>query len=545
MPDINAVHKEDLGTLGGMYAHGRFLFGTDLRKKSKKFCKWVRKHYADEIAGFSEDVQAYFTPGADDGELIAFLEACEQRCSDEIAHRLDPLLPLGEAVVSAVDGILCEDYWPHVFEKDGRCALVVEDGEVFRRTLILQNAEGFTQLPDGGYIIDTPKIERMLDKYRIMLELDEEPEHFSVSFTGAQVEVESFNCVDSVIYWEDPWEYLQMLGGQIVDKAELPGNHCNDRELALLPLLREVCLNRGDSPQFPLLKQMAQRHGFSKLESAITKAEERESVVELKRHLRKKEYEPLWREIFDKICQSQQDYPKKVERYCDAGALQAVRHRVQRFMEAQGYTGAYPDYEKRFDIPGVRLMDVYGQSYTVFREKGAVSMIHCMETCESGKPAVHFLTGTAFLRKGEEKGDIYSCLFDAKGRRMFRSVLDYNLIWDREDRKPDQLERLAGIAVKKSQLKRLTKEERAIPHSGPGNANWAVFLGMFLFAGGFFGVFMTLGMMLVSVVAFTLFGQFREIPSFFVTVPWWQILVFCWLGFGVSMGIVAVLGKKK
>ncbi len=554
MLNLDTIEKEHLQLLGGMYTHGGFLFGEDLMKKRKKFHKWVRKHYSHEIQDFPEAVQAYFSPDADDGELITFLAACEEHCSQEFEHRLDPLLPLGEEVVSAVDSILSDEYWPRAVEKDGRCALLVEDGEAYRRSLILQNAEGFYKMPDGGYLIDTPKIERMLDKYRIMAELDEESEQLSVSFSGAKVEVESFNCVDSMVFWDDPWEYLEQLSGQIIFKAELPGNHCNQQEMELLPLLREVhyvCGAIEENPQLLLLKQMAQRYGYSKLEPLLTKAEAgwkdfRSSLFRrLKAALRQKKYEPLWREIFEKICQSQKEYTKKTEVCCDGNTLQNQRQRVQKFMESQGYTGTYPDFEKRFDIPGVRLMDVYGQSYTVFREKGAVSMIHCMETCESGEPTIHFLVGTAFLRKNEEVGDIYSCLFDAKGRRMFRMVRDYSLMYELE-REPDQLELLAGIAVKKSQLKKLTKEEKALHYySHLEESGWTTFWMISLFGGGFFGVFMTLGMMLVSAVMLTIFGEFHEIPSFFATVPWWQILAFCWVGFGVSMGIVTILGRRK
>lgn len=555
MLDIDTIDEEHLGRLAGMYAHGGFLFGTDLTKKQKKFRKWLKKHYFHEIQNLPEELRAYFAPEVSDGELISFLAACEERRACEYQHRLDPLLPLGEEVVAAVESILDEDYWPQVVEKNGRCALLVEDGEAYRRSLILQNAEGFYQLPDGGYLIDTPKIECMLDKYRISAELDGGSEQLSVSFSGAKVELESFNCVDSVIYWNDPWEYLEMLARQIIFKAEVPGNHCNEQESALVPLLREVnyiCGALEEEPRLPLLKQMAQRYGFHKLEPLLTKAESewkkplRPVLRRLKVLLCQKEYEPLWREIFEKILASQQEYPRKTDVYCNPDDLKAVRQRVQHFMEQQGYSGIYPDYKKRIDIQGVRLAESYGQSYTVCKEKNVVSMIHCMETCESGEPAIHFLAGTAFLRKNEEKGDIYSCLFDAKGRRMFRAVRDYSLVYELGDeREPDRLERLATIAVKKSQLQKLTKEERAIPHAGPGVSNWTAFWLIFLLAGGFFGIFMTLAMMLVSVVALALFGEFREIPSFMATVPWWQCLAFCWVSFGASMGIVTIIAKRK
>lgn len=537
MFNLENIEKEQLSQLGGMYAHGGFLFGFNLMKKRKKFHKWVNKHYSHEISEMPDVVRSYFAPDADDEELVSFLEACQEWCLLEAQYRLDPLLPLGEEVVSALAAILDENYWPRAVERDGCCTLVVEDCSSYCRSLILQNAEGFYRLPEGEYMIDTPKVEKMLDKYRIMAELDEETEQLSVSFSDAKVEVECYNCVDGEIFWDDPWEYLQSLARQIIFKSELPGNHCNEQEMELLPLLREVdavCGALEEEPHYPLLTQMVRRYGYEELESLLTKGN-------WKSRLRKKKYEPLWREIFEKIRRSQKDYPKKGDGCSNADAL---RKRVQQFMKQQGYTGTYPDFEKHFDISGVRILNSYGQRYFVFREKNALSMIHCMETCESGDLAIHFLVGTAFLRKNEDVGDIYTCLFAAKGRRMFRIIRDCSLLYELE-RKPKQLEKLAAIAVKKSQLKKLSKEERSIPHSGPMISKWMEFWLMLLFAGGFFGIFMTLAMMLMSVGVLTLFGEFRQIPSFFASVPWHQILAFSWVGFGASMGITAVLSKGK
>ncbi len=555
MLDVDTIDREHLSQLCGMYAHGGLLFGTDLIRKQKKFRKWVQKHYAYEIQTFPREVQACFAPEVSDAEVVSFFAACEERRAYECQHRLDPLLPLGEAVVAAVETILEEDYWPKAIEKNGRCALLVEDGEAYRRILVLQNAEGFSQLPDGGYLLDAPKIEYMLDKYRISGELDGVSEPLSACFSGAQVEVECFNCVETMIHWNNPWEYVGMIARQLIFKAELPGNHCNELEHTLLPLLREVSYLTGvwdEEPRLPLLKQMAQRLNFSRLEKQLTKAESarknklRPVMRRLNIMLRQREYETIWREIFEKIRQSQMEYPRKTDVQCDFKTLQNVRGRVQCFMEQQGYTGTYPDFEKQIDFHGVRLAESYGQSYFVCREKNAVSIVHCMETFELGGPAIHFLVGTALLREGEEQCDVYSCLFDAKGRRMFRMVRDLDLVYELgEEREPDRLERLATIAIKKSQLQKLTKEEKKIPHVGFEPSNWTIFWLVFLFAGGFFGVVMTLAMMLLTVVALLLFGQFSQILSFMTTAPWLRCLAFCWVSFGASMGIVTVLGKRK
>ena len=66
-----------------------------------------------------------------------------------------------------------------------------------------------------------------------------------------------------------------------------------------------------------------------------------------------------------------------------------------------------------------------------------------------------------------------------------------------------------------------------------------------LFGGGIFAVLMTLGMVLLSVVAIGLLDGFGELPQFLASVPWHYILLFCWLGFGLSMGIITVLAAKK
>lgn len=561
MLDPKYINDDDLGSLAGMYAHGRFLYGVELTDASahgqKKIRKWLMKHYHDTIGAFPDDIRACFGQEYSDKAVLAFLRACDEQMRLQIGEnqrrREENLAALNEEVRSAVLALLDEDYWPPVEQQGDTLVLRVDETPAFCRSLILKKAEGFCELPNGGYLADVPKIQRELERYRITAQMEDSEEPLSLFFAEAEVRVECFNCVESD--WEEPWEYFQTLAGQIVAKSELPGDYCNAQEKALLPLLTELEGLDGwyeGSKTFPLMKKMAADYGCDQAVALLTQAEKAEPE---KRHgimnrlrdvLCRQECEPMWRDIFEKIRASQENYPHAAQMDCEAGILKELRESIQCFMEKQGYSGTYPDFQKRGAVPGFHLAESYGLSYFIFREKNAVFHIHCVESREvENKPGVHFLCGTEFLRKDDSVGDIYSCLFNTKGRRLFCWVRDYRMINDPDAQySPEDVLRFAEIAVKKAELKKLTKEERKLYHNGiiPG---WGLFWWWLLLGGGMFGIFMTLGMMLLAVIAALLVGQPEAIPSMFTDIPWGYVLLFCWLSFGAIMGILTVMAKRK
>ena len=140
---------------------------------------------------------------------------------------------------------------------------------------------------------------------------------------------------------------------------------------------------------------------------------------------------------------------------------------------------------------------------------------------------MEFLCGTELVKSGEKPRGIDACRFRSKGRTYWRSVQ-----WDMEG----ELDQRLRIASKKAELRSLRWSDR--PKS-ERKEFWLLFFLTFVFGGGAFAVFMTLGMAAVSMLIAALVGGWSAIPKIFgEVVPWLQLFLFCWLAFGGTMGIV-------
>lgn len=181
-------------------------------------------------------------------------------------------------------------------------------------------------------------------------------------------------------------------------------------------------------------------------------------------------------------------------------------------------------------------------TYWVGHEKNTVFHIHCAESAWNNELDITFLCGTALLRPGESAGDIYTCAFNAKGQRIFHTV-NYSCSYEPESQEePDDLALKTGIAAKRAQLRKLTKQERK---AAPQVNLLPLFLGILLFGGGFFATFMALGMAVICAIATWIFAGLSAIPEMLKELPWLQLFAFCWLSFGGVMGILTVLARRK
>ncbi len=95
--------------------------------------------------------------------------------------------------------------------------------------------------------------------------------------------------------------------------------------------------------------------------------------------------------------------------------------------------------------------------------KNTAYRIHCQESYCGGLRLV-LLSGTELLRRGEEMGDIYSCMFNANGRRLLRKT-EWSTSMD-DAASLSKLERQLRIAVKRAELKKLDKDEQEKSASG-------------------------------------------------------------------------------
>ena len=376
---------------------------------------------------------------------------------------------------------------------------------------------------------------------------------FTLSFSDIRLDVAPYRANIGYFY-ENPWAFLNSLSSAILDRAGDSGCPPNSLEEALFPLAIEICaLFYGTSHPcsgFPQLKTLIGRHGFTELLPMVTALEKaipnREKARRISQKLVAKlntlKYEPLWREIFQRFTDSQASYPSKEALICPPPFLQETRIRIQKLLEDLGFTGTYPDFVKRGSIPGIRLTESYGMTYWVGHEKNAVFYIHCSENVWEDMLDITFLCGTALLRPGESAGDIYTCAFNAKGRRIFHTV-NYSCSYEPDPQEsPDDLALKTGIAAKRAQLCKLTKQERK---AAPQVNLLPLFLWIFLFGGGLFSIFMNLGMAILCAIVAWIFDGLSGIPGLLAALPWWQTILFAWLSFGGIMGLVTVLAAKE
>ena len=472
-----------------------------------------------------------------------------------------------EATKSAFKKLVQLEFWPQIQSVNKDIRVIVDDTSAYRRILTLKNVDAVPDRKEGYYCKNLGLIyKKEQNRYCFYGEVEDAAEEislpFALTFDSAEVEIEVYNSCNTPAFWESPWDYLRIISYGIGMKADLPGDYCNAKEKELLPLVKQIIaleywmeLPEQELISFGELKRLSHKYGYNKVEILFGKLEAikpgdstfYKTVKKLKDILCQKQYEPLWREIYNKIAESQAGYPNKVEVLCDANLLKRVRNDIQLLMESKGYIGTYPDFVKNGALKGIHLEHSYNMTYFVGGEKRAQYHIHCSETFEENDCfTIQFLCGTAFLKKKEQEidVDVYDCLFHAKGRRLFHTIHHCIPLQSEEDTEADDLERSVIIAVKKAECIKLDKEEQEA-YYGKLIPGWGMFWWIFLIAGGMFGIAMTLIMMLLCMIITAVEGMFSEIPEMLRMIPWGLLLAIGWIGYGGAMGIVEVLAHRK
>lgn len=538
-------------------------------KMKKKIRKWIEKTY---ITGgdFPENVMRYIGKEVSDEDFIEFIKACHDQVELTATQKKQLFdqssVDFTEEVRAAIRAVIEEEVFYGNVRKVGKDAqLNVGYTSDYDRTLTLVNASG---LPEGSFdylsFADGSLIKQD-DEYILSGNAenydDDSSTSFSIRFTDAKVDVTLFQTSEQ-IFTETPWANLAIIAGNILSKhLFLPGDHLNDREKELLPLIEEISalgywmfiLNESKTADFSQLKSYVVRFGYSELLPVFENLEKNFSddkkknriIRKLTSKLNTQKYEPLWRELYNTISKTQEEYPTRAIALCPTELLNETRSNIQKLMESHGYSGTYPDFIKKGTTRGIRLVESYGMSYFVGAKKNAAYHIHCTEDYIGDQLTVEFICGTEILRKDETAGDIYSCMFDAEGRRLFKTVsYQSNYINPDEDEECESqnLEQRVQIAVKKAELKKLTKEEQKelLDFDFP---YWKLFLFVFVFMGGLFGFFITIGFMLMAVLIGLIFAVPQEIPSMFSEIPWWAMFLSAWGLFGGAMGVITVLAK--
>lgn len=413
----------------------------------------------------------------------------------------------------------------------------------FTWKLTLKDVSGLPEVVEDGWLLWCSDIRADGDGYVLVGDVEgpelEDCMDVKLRFSGVDVELVSVRA-DVVDSHERPWWALSALANGIVRKSEVAPQLLNERERALLPLLREVAMLVGwrGAPgqlEFPLLRARMEPELLPLLERLEQSGPEWKRLWKasdkLQRRLNRSRYAHIWRGIYDEIAASQAEYPLKS---CVSAQL---RRRIEEKLRSMGYSGSYPDFIKRGEVRGLHVVESHGQTYFICNEKKAVFHIHCREYLGSeGGVMIDHVCGTELLREDEIQGDILSCMFDARGRRLIGSV---SYVQDMDD---SQLERKLVIAAKKAELRRLNKEERRSEGMIHGLMLFAVvyLLGCGLLAGVVISFFVVVS----ALVTALLFG-WGEIRAMLREVPWMELFFFAWALFGGSFAISSIWDRKK
>ncbi len=569
--DVQTIDIHSLELLSEMYVRTMWQFRIEPEKaspkKQKKIRKWIDHTYMEEIHNLPKLIGDCFSAKVNNADLLRFLCNCYEEIQvhgDDKKRKFENACQhLNDAIKSALWKLLQLEFWPDIKVSNTSAEIIVDDTPAFRRTVTLCNVDIPAEYV-GNEILQSALIFKQEDnKFCFYGEIDDPVKKstslFSINFSNAIVNIEVFNSVTNLTFWENPWDYLRTICFSIGMKADLPGKYCNALELELLPLIREIValgywieLPAQDYFYFSRLKSLANQYEYKNIVSLLERLETIRPdnrdyyriVQKLTSQLCLKKYEPLWREIYSSIQASQKEYPNKVETYCPSEILLKARKDIEARIKSQGYNGTYPDFIKTDAMSKMHLAYSYHMSYFVGMEKHVKYYIHCCESYEENDQlTIQFLCGTAFLKK-EDAEDIYSCIFNAHGHRLYNTVHHYIPVHEAEDTKPDDLDLSINIAVKKAECKKLNKEERKAFYGAfiPG---WGTFFWVFILGGGLFAALMTLTMLIICIFVTIVFGLFNEIPEMLTVIPWGWLFAFAWIGFGGTMGLIEVLARRK
>ncbi len=530
-------------------------------RQAKKSCERI---YAPTIAELPQELKAFFSKGCDCMELWAFLQEChaetETRLKESDDRFFEEFAYLPEQDRDALHSLMRWYEFPAFSVVNNDAELILEDDISFRRSLTLQDFH-----LTGDYDPETePLLIQQLRKTENGIICDCRVEDWGASdndartvritFSHVHSKLQVFDPGDGTGIFTTPWDVLGSVCSAIVDKADVAAQLCNEQELQILPLVKEIdllCMGAyrpGSKYEFPLLKELVLSHGCTKAAILLDKAEKKDHnklagsslTARALREMSKAKFEPMWREIWNSVTQTQKQYPKKCETLADQAKLQAVRTKISQTLRANGYEGTYPDFVKKSDIKGLRLANAYDLSYTVGFEKGVCQYIHCGESLVGDDVSIDFLCGTD-ITKGRICQDVYACLFDDNGRRISNYISFFE---DDGEMAGESLMLCLSAVMKCAELKKLSRKEKENFRVLPGSPA-KEFFALWHICGALFSImFCALFFPLVYLIEL-LSGSGMSFLEFLKLIPFEYIIPFAWNAFGFPVAFLAVYSKRR
>lgn len=557
--DIKDIDIKYINDFCLFYNGAKFRFGENIKnenvRKQRNFRNWINKYCISP-----EDYPASIINQLNvlsDNEFILFFESCDEYISlngDALTQQIAKTCEeFPEQIKKAFFDLFDREYYVNNdFEiVDDILKIAINSTASYEEKLILSGAKySVDKKFDTFCFFDTASLTREDDIYKLTGEaasFDQDEFELSVTFTSAKSEIISFNPTNSYLT-DTPWEQLIYISLSILDKESFE-NSLNELEIKLLPLLKEIkalLFFEESEISAPVFESLIKKHGFCELLPLIEKIKTKKTSDKRKTFLTQQlinklnqiKYKPLWQEIFDLISDSQKDYPFEITTKKAKGTITKFKNKVNDLMQEYGYNGAYPNYYKNSAIKGIHLFESYNLSYTVICEKNAIHHIHCEEFINHKSIDISFTYGTEFLKSNQEKTDINTCRFNAKGKK-YASNLKFTDLF--EDAKIP-LEEKIKIVTQKAGFKKLSKDEKQkiLDLSGSFADKFTLFLIIAIFSG-----FLFASLFIPAMMAFSAFMLWIDgMPVIISDIPWLIIYFQTWVVFGLPTGLITVFLKK-
>ncbi len=385
----------------------------------------------------------------------------------------------------------------HLQRTENSIILTIEEMHSYRRSLVLTQAEFSGDLFPYIYITNytlTQAQENSVLQLQAVYGTDPNEHCLRIEFAQAYLKDEIFSAME-VPEFQNPWHYLAAIARELEVKDENKVA-LTPKESALLPLCRALVMLvaygnwRVDidrqvlSPLFTEFtwpnRDRIQRR-LTRIAKVGSPNTARRWLSSLITELIDQKYEPVWREIYTRLADSQAGLPRRADE--PDAFRQQIRQQIADGLHAQGFQGEYPEFH-RADSPRkvlhIRCAEEYDREAELYRTL--------------------FLCG----RSADTTPDSRAWLFSGSLRPPAESFT----IWLSPDQ-PDldnQLQKIPGIAAKKAAGKELSRKEKAYLTFGNRQVDSRTCFALACWLGLRAGLIMTVGMILVSVLIFGLFS---------------------------------------
>ena len=501
-------------------------------KNEKKYRKKLKQQL--NAWNLTEEFGHLAAPETPVEESRRFFQSVRDHCIAQDEERVATVLRVAEELgIPREDAAELADHLPLCLRQEGENVLLNVGGVATYHHIVFCNAQ-----IDGEtfYLPDHVELSKTENGY--LLEFVEEEKVVSMPFSHVEMRLSPIHAACATDYFlvmvGTPWDFLAQYARGIAEHIQK--GIANARELALGDIAKYLADEQLKQVPEAFLA-FARRHD---VELAVKQyAGKRQKLF---RELSKQYYEPMWRELFDAFEASQEGLPQEWEFYCTSEQFEEHKRFVTAQMHQNGFEGEYPHFCKKAPFRRLSLMSAFGESFFVGFEKYASHHIYCRATDLGGEKRIHenYLCGTVFRKTPEEETDIWSCFFDRRGKTNFSAVFHY----PQEESTAEERSLLASAAIKSAELRRLTKEERRLKQSFQTPA--LVYILMFLFTSVLFGVFWTLGFILIiSIMVLLVTFSFAKVVEVILEVPWLLFGGLAGVLFGVIMTFVAWLTDRK